>query len=100
MKREIMEFMEKLCVGFEFNKLTEGDKDYLHSMYLSIKYGVTCPKTMVAMDTAYPNRSNFKLFSSQDKMKSYMASSPKPVQSYGSHLLGGRKYWVVWNYEI
>ena len=46
--------MEKLCVGFDFNKLTDGDKEYLHSMYMEVKYGKTCPKTFVDMDTAYP----------------------------------------------
>lgn len=95
-----MEYMEKLCVGFDFNKLMDGDKEYLHSMYMEVKYGKTCPKTFVDMDTAYPSRSNFKLFSDTEKMKSYISSSSKPVQSYGSHLLAGKKYWIVWNYTV
>lgn len=95
-----MEYMEKLCVGFDFSKLAVGDQEYLHSMYTEVKYGKTCPKSFVDMDSVYPNRSNFKLFVDVDKMKSYIAASSKPTQTYGSHLLAGRKYWVVWNYTI
>ena len=91
-----MEFLENLCVGFAWSKLPSYDKEYLYDMYRTIKYNNKCPKTNEVMDDIYPNRGNFKFFLHKSKLDRYMNSSPKRNETYASHLLNGRKYYMVW----
>lgn len=91
-----MDFMPRICVGFEFNSLPKHDKEYLYKMYTTIKYGNHCPKTFKEMDKYYPNRGNFKFFSDKSKLDGYINSSSKRNETYTSHLLGGKKFWMVW----
>ena len=91
-----MDFMNNLCVGFSWDSLASYDKEYLYGMYRVIKYGKSCPKTFKEMDSYYPNRGNFKFFVDNVKLDSYIDSSPKRNETYVSHLLGGRKFWMVW----
>ena len=91
-----MDFISRICVGFEFNSLPKHDQDYLYRMYTTIKHGKTCPKSFKEMDKYYPNRGNFKFFVDNDKLNNYINSSSKRNETYASHLLGGKKFWMVW----
>ena len=91
-----MEFLTNLCVGFSWDKLPKHDKEYLYVMYGVMKYGSKCPKTSKDMDQLYPNRGNFKFFTSSLKLEKYINSSPKRNEVYASHLLEGVKYFMVW----
>ena len=72
-----MDFMPRICVGFEFNSLPKHDQEYLYKMYTTIKYGNHCPKTFKEIDKYYPNRGNFKFFSDKSKLDGYINSSSK-----------------------
>lgn len=91
-----MDFLSKLCVGFDWKRVPNHDKEYLYDMYRTIKFNHKCPKTNEIMDNIYPNRGNFKLFLHQEKMERYIDSSPNRNEVYSSHLLNGRKYHLVW----
>lgn len=88
--------MPKICVGFNYDSLPKCNQEYLYDMYLAIKFGNRCPKTFKSMDALYPNRGNFKLFADRSKLDGYINSSSKRNETYASHLLSGKKFWIVW----
>jgi hypothetical protein len=96
MKREIMEgtFFEKkvenMCKNFSYKDLPDYDQEYLVSMLNSIRATHTCPKTFEPFEVKYPNARKFQL---------YVDNPPEGSTYYASHLLAGKKYFLVWDHD-
>lgn len=86
-------FFEKkfagMCKNFQFTSLDKCDREYLVSMFNKVKNTQTCPKTMKSFLALYPNARNFRFF---------QGDKPEGT-SYGSHLLNGVKYYLVWDHD-
>mgnify|MGYP003672889902 FL=1 len=79
----------KICKNFKFESLDKPDKEYLVDMYNQLKGAQTCPKTLKPFESLYPNSRNFCFYS---------GDRPEGT-SYGSHLLNGTKYHIVWDHD-
>jgi hypothetical protein len=82
--------VESMCKNFAFKDLPEYDQEYLVSMLNSIRSSDTCPKTFEPFDIKYPNARRFQF---------YVNAAPDGITSYGSHLLAGKKYFLVWEHD-
>lgn len=79
----------KICKNFDFKSLERSEKDYLVDMYNQVRSTQTCPKTLKSFEAMYPNATNYRFFSGE-----------KPEgTSYGSHLINGVKYFLVWDHD-
>ena len=79
-----------MCKNFKFTELEEYDQEYLITMFNQIKSAINCPKTSEPFEKKYPNARKFKLY--KDK-------APEDSTNYGSHLLNGVKYYLVWDHD-
>jgi len=78
-----------MCKNFQFTSLDKCDREYLVGMFNKVKNAQTCPKTMKSFSALYPNARNFRFF---------QGNKPEGT-SYGSHLLSGAKYYLVWDHD-
>jgi len=97
MKQEV----EKIVKGFDWNRVSWYDKEYLAAMVNDTINSMSYKQTGISFEKTYPDASDFALFN-DEKSKTKYKSEFYHSGEMSSHLLKahpkGRKYWLVWSY--
>ena len=93
--------VEKIVKGFDWNRVSWFDKEYLSTMIYDTINAKSYKETGRSFDQTYPHASDFALFN-DEKARNRYESEFYHTSHMSSHLLNrhpkGRTYWFVWSY--
>ena len=94
--------VEQICQGFDWNRVSWRDKEYLTTMVNDTINAKSFKDTGISFDQTYPAADDFVLFNNKEAAEQY-ASEFYHSGMMSSHLLyshpKGRKYWLVWSFS-
>jgi hypothetical protein len=101
MSEEITRNISKIVKGFDWNRVSWKDKEYLTSMVKDTIYTRSVKASGVPFQTKYPAAGDYALFNDQSTKEAYKKEFYNTGEQ-SSHFLfphpKGRKYWLVWSY--
>ena len=99
--KKMKQQVEKMVKGFDWNRVSWYDKEYLSAMVNDTINAMSFKDTGKSFDQTYPEAGDFALFNDEQARDRYKAEFYH-ASHMASHLLNkhpkGRKYWLVWSY--
>tara|TARA_Y100001963_G_scaffold71949_1_gene100010 strand:- start:262 stop:576 length:315 start_codon:yes stop_codon:yes gene_type:complete len=95
--------ISKIVKGFDWNRVSWKDKEYLSNMLKETINSRSVNCSGIPFNQKYPGAGDFALFNNEQSKNSYKNEFYHSGE-VASHLLTphpkGRKYWIVWGYSL